>query len=189
MESDLTLLSDEQLCALAAAGDDAAMAELIKRITPLAGAKAAMYNSGDIHREDLVQEGMIAFITAVNTYDPNKNASFRTYAGACINNRILSVLRGRASGKNIPPEMVRNIDESEELQDFSADPQNIYSALEDDERFEKLLAKKLTEFERDVLKLRAENMSYEEIAEHLGVKVKAVDNALQRVKRKLMSEK
>lgn len=61
---------------------------------------------------------MIAFITAVNTYDPQKNASFRTYAAACINNRIISVLRSRNSQKNIPQDMMRNIDDGEDFQDF-----------------------------------------------------------------------
>lgn len=164
------------------------MAELISRITPLAGAKAAMYNNGDIHRDDLFQEGMIAFITAVNTYDPQKNASFRTYAAACINNRIISVLRSRNSQKNIPQDMMRNIDDGEDFQDFSADPQNIYSAQEDDARFENLLSEKLTDFERSVLALRAEKLSYEEIAERLGTNSKAVDNALQRIRRKLASD-
>ena len=131
MDRDLGKFSDEQLCSMAASGDDSAMAELISRITPLAGAKAAMYNNGDIHRDDLFQEGMIAFITAVNTYDPNKNASFRTYAAACINNRIISVLRSRNAQKNL---------------------------------------------------------SYEEIAERLGTNLKAVDNALQRIRRKLASD-
>ncbi len=120
MDRDLGKFSDEQLCSMAASGDDSAMAELISRITPLAGAKAAMYNNGDIHRDDLFQEGMIAFITAVNTYDPKKNASFRTYAAACINNRIISVLRSRNAQKNIPQDMMQNIDDGEEVQDFSA---------------------------------------------------------------------
>ena len=53
MDRDLGKFSDEQLCSMAASGDDSAMAELISRITPLAGAKAAMYNNGDIHRDDL----------------------------------------------------------------------------------------------------------------------------------------
>ena len=57
MDRDLGKFSDEQLCSMAASGDDSAMAELISRITPLAGAKAAMYNNGDIHRDDLFQEG------------------------------------------------------------------------------------------------------------------------------------
>jgi RNA polymerase sporulation-specific sigma factor len=150
--------------------------------------KAAMYNNGDIHRDDLFQEGMIAFITAVNTYDPKKNASFRTYAAACINNRIISVLRSRNAQKNIPQDMMQNIDDGEEVQDFSADPQNIYSAQEDDARFEDLLSEKLTDFERRVLTLRAEKLSYEEIAERLGTNPKAVDNALQRIRRKLASD-
>lgn len=188
MDRDLGKFSDEQLCSMAASGDDSAMAELISRITPLAGAKAAMYNNGDIHRDDLFQEGMIAFITAVNTYDPKKNASFRTYAAACINNRIISVLRSRNSQKNIPQDMMRNIDDGEDFQDFSADPQNIYSAQEDDARFEDLLSEKLTDFERSVLALRAEKLSYEEIAERLGTNSKAVDNALQRIRRKLASD-
>lgn len=188
MGSELGSLSDEQLCSLAALGDDSAMAELIRRITPLAGAKAAMYNSGDVHREDLFQEGMIAFITAVNTYDPKKNASFKTYAGACINNRIISVLRSRNSAKNIPVGMMSNLDDGDELQDFAADPQNIYSAKEDDAHFERLLLKKLTELEHSVLALRTEGLSYDEIAERLNINKKSVDNALRRIKYKLTSD-
>ena len=82
----------------------------------------------------------------------------------------------------------QNIDDGEEVQDFSADPQNIYSAQEDDARFEDLLSEKLTDFERSVLTLRAEKLSYEEIAERLGTNPKAVDNALQRIRRKLASD-
>lgn len=67
MDRDLGKFSDEQLCSMAASGDDSAMAELISRITPLAGAKAAMYNNGDIHRDDLFQEGMIAFRSTLMT--------------------------------------------------------------------------------------------------------------------------
>lgn len=147
-----------------------------------------MYNSGDVHREDLFQEGMIAFITAVNTYDPKKNASFKTYAGACINNRIISVLRSRNSAKNIPVGMMSNLDDGDELQDFAADPQNIYSAKEDDAHFERLLLKKLTELEHSVLALRTEGLSYDEIAERLNINKKSVDNALRRIKYKLTSD-
>lgn len=188
MGSELGSLSDEQLCSLAASGDDNAMAELIQRITPLAGAKAAMYNSGDVHREDLFQEGMMAFITAVNTYDPTKNASFKTYAGTCINNRIISVLRSRNSAKNIPVGMMSNLDDGEELEDFAADPQNIYSAKEEDAHFERILLKKLTELEHSVLALRSEGLSYDEIAERLNISKKSVDNALRRIKYKLTSD-
>ena len=144
MDRDLGKFSDEQLCSMAASGDDSAMAELISRITPL--------------------------------------------AAACINNRIISVLRSRNAQKNIPQDMMQNIDDGEEVQDFSADPQNIYSAQEDDARFEDLLSEKLTDFERSVLTLRAEKLSYEEIAERLGTNPKAVDNALQRIRRKLASD-
>lgn len=98
------------------------------------------------------------------------------------------MLRSRNSQKNIPQDMMRNIDDGEDFQDFSADPQNIYSAQEDDARFEDLLSEKLTDFERSVLALRAEKLSYEEIAERLGTNSKAVDNALQRIRRKLASD-
>ncbi len=186
MERSVQTLSDEQLCTLAAAGDDAAMAELIKRIMPLAGAKAAMYDHADLPREDLLQEGMIGFITAVNTYKPEKDASFRTYAGVCINNRIVSMVRRRRSQKNIPPEMVSSIEEEKNnMQDYSSDPQEIFSEYEDMLRLRALLDENLSEFEKNVLLNRAKGLSYDDIAEKLGTSAKAVDNALVRARKKI----
>ena len=189
MEGSLQKLSDEQLCTLASGGDDAAMAELIKRIMPLAGAKAAMYNHPDLHRDDLLQEGMLGFITAVNTYDPEKNASFRTYAGVCINNRIVSMLRRRSSQRNIPPDLVSSIDdEGDSVSDYSSDPQEIFSEYEDMMHLQFLLDEKLTKLEKDVLLCRARGMSYEDIASKLGTSAKSVDNALRRARKKLNQE-
>ncbi len=186
MERSVQNLSDEQLCELAAAGNDKAMAELINRIMPLAGAKAAMYDCTDLQKEDLLQEGMLGFITAVNTYNPEREASFKTYAGVCINNRIVSMLRRGRSQKNIPPEMVSSLeDEQKNMHDYSSDPQEIFSEHEDMLSLRALLDERLSEFEKNALLYRVKGLSYDDIALKLNTTAKAVDNALMRARKKL----
>ena len=190
MAKDIENQSDELLCSLASSGDDEAMAELIKRIMPLAAAKAQMYSHPDLNSEDLIQEGMFGFLTALNTYNPDKNASFKTYAGVCINNRIKSMLRRSSSKKTIPHDIVSSIWESDEdIRDYSTDPQEIMTKSEDAKALKGLLDEKLSELEKSVLNCRLKGMNYEEIANALSISTKSVDNALMRIRRKLNEEK
>lgn len=182
--------SDEELCRLSVLGDDSAIAELIKRIMPLARAKAAMYSHSDLNTEDLVQEGMFGFMTALKTYDPNKSTAFKTYAGVCINNRILSLLRRSNSAKIIPHDIVSSIDdENANLQDYTSDPQLIFLQNEDMENLQGLIKEVLSPFEQKVLDYRLSGCSYEEISKELSVSTKSVENALGRVRRKLNENK
>ena len=190
MSKEIEKQSDEILCSLASSGDDEAMAELIKRIMPLAAAKAQMYSHPDLNKEDLIQEGMLGFLTALNTYNPDKNASFKTYAGVCINNRIKSLLRRSISKKTIPHDIVSSLWENEEdIKDYSTDPQEIMTKSEDIKALKGLLDEKLSPLEKSVLNCRLKGMSYEEIANRLLISTKSVDNALARIRKKLNSDK
>ncbi len=179
-------LTDDELVFRAANGDDAAMAQLIASVTPIARAKASGFVSPRISGEDLVQEGMFGFLHAVKTYDPSKGASFKAYAEVCINNRIVSAVRTSFNNKNAAlsnalPYEPEKVEEAVS----EADPADIFSRKEDAERFREILSKGLSEFENRVVELRMMDMSYSQIAERLDCSEKAVDNALQRIRRKM----
>ena len=182
------LLSDEQLVALARRGDDSAMAILIARITPAVQARAAVNSSGSsVEFDDLTQEGMLGFLKAVYSFDEKGGASFRTYANACINNRIVSVLRRQSRGKDIPAPVLVYLDDTEfELPASSdADPQEIISAEESAKQLDHKLNTKLSPLEKKVADLYLSGLSYGDISAKLGISSKAVDNAIQRMRKKL----
>lgn len=190
MSRDIESLNDEVLCCLAQKGDDEAMAELIKRIMPLAAAKAQLYSHPDLNRDDFIQEGMLGFLTAVNTYKNDRNASFKTYAGVCINNCIKSLLRKSISKKTIPHDIVSSIWENEEeIKDYSTDPQEIMTKSEEINALKGLLDRRLSALEKSVLDCRLEGMSYEQISQRLSISEKSVDNAMFRIRKKLNSDK
>ncbi|MDR1463929.1 MAG: sigma-70 family RNA polymerase sigma factor [Oscillospiraceae bacterium] len=187
MPEEQTLLthgSDETLAQLAQAGNAEAFALLIARTVPLAQARAAQFFSAGRGAaqtaEDLAQEGMLGALSAVTTFRPEKGASFRTYASACINNRILSALRRGRSEATVPlPE------EDLPARGADADPQDIFSMMEETHRVMEAIRLRLTDLERGVAEAYLAGERYDQIAARLQVTPKAVDNAIQRVRRKL----
>lgn len=181
-------LTDEELAVRAANGDDASMALLIATVTPIARAKASSFANARVSGDDLVQEGMLGFLDAVKTYDSAKGSSFRSYAEVCINNRIVSAVRTSFNNKNAAlSNAVPYETEVAEITDHAADPANIVSQKEESEHLEEILASGLSDFEKQVVDLRLLDMSYSQIAEYLGCSEKAVDNALQRIRKKMRS--
>ena len=158
--------SDEQLVARAKDGDDEALTALIQRYAPFVRMRAGAYGVKELDADDLYQEGMIALLTAVRNYCAGLNSSFRTFASVCINNKLNSALRAHMREKNAPMRGYLSLSEQ-------TDARN--------RRIETLLSL----FERQVLKLYLSSYSYEEMSKQLGSSTKAVDNALQRVRRKL----
>lgn len=182
-------LSDEELAVLAANGDDESMALLISKVTPVAAAKASSFAKARIPDEDLTQEGMLGFLDAVRTFNPENGATFRGYAETCINNRIVSAVRVNYNNKNAAlSNAVAFEDNGADIGDTSADPAVIVSRNDESEYYEKLLSSGLSEFEYKVVMLRLENKSYSDVAKELGCSEKAVDNALQRIKKKMRAK-
>lgn len=179
---------DEELVLLACKGDNNAMAKLITGIVPLVKARAAAFADKNLEAEDLTQEGMLGFLSAVYSYKPGGEAAFRTYAATCINNRIISAVRSQLSKKNMPLNFSLPFSEDgSDLHDPQSDPQDILSAQEETKRLLRILNENLSTFERAVFQQRLAGKSYEQTAESLHTTVKAVDNALQRAKKKLKS--
>ncbi len=178
-------LTDEELAIRAANGDDASMALLIATVTPIARAKASGFAGPRISGDDLAQEGMLGFLDAVKTFDASKG-SFKAYAEVCINNRIVSAVRTSFNNKNAALSKAVPYETSDvDVTDSSTDPANIVSEIESSEYIRDLLIKELSDFERQVVDLRLLDMSYSQIAQKLGCGEKAVDNALQRIRKKM----
>ena len=197
LSSTFAELSDESLCSMAVAGDRVAEETLVTRYTRLVRTCARPFFLAGGDSEDLIQEGMVALIKAVREYTPDKAASFRTFAEICIRNRLYSVLRASARDKH----KALNQSISLDTPDFDSnsytsgtsslaqrDPEDF---LIDREHTAALLAgvrKQLSEFEAKILGYYLDGLSCREIAETVGKPPKSVDNAVQRIRRKVAQQ-
>ncbi len=181
-------LTYEELAVLAAGGDDESMALLISAITPIAKAKGYALANARVAGDDLTQEGMLGFLEAVRSFNPEKG-SFKTYAETCINNRILSAVRASYNNKNAAlSKAVPLEDRAEEVSGDESDPEKILSSKCGFEHITGLINSNLSEFERQVITLRFLGLSYSEISMKLDCGEKAVDNALQRIRKKMRAQ-
>jgi len=131
-------------------------------------------------REDLLQEGKLAFLSAVSSFQPGKGASFRTYVSVCVSHRVASALRrsAKAFEEALPEDFL--IPGARTM-----DPQDIFAAMEETRRIMEAIQSQLSRLERSVIEGYLAGQSYEAIARRLSVGPKTVDNALQRVRKKL----
>ena len=194
LSSNLAELPDETLCSMVAAGDRVAEETLVTRYTRLVRTCARPFFLAGGDSEDLIQEGMVALIKAVREFAPDKTATFRTFAEICIRNRLYSVLRASARDKH----KALNQSISLDTPDFDSnsytsgtsslaqrDPED---CLIDREHTAALLAgvrKQLSEFEAKILGYYLDGLSCREIADTVGKPPKSVDNAVQRIRRKV----
>ncbi len=173
--------SDESLVELARSENEEAFARLISRYSAMLHRLAAQYSeTSALDTEDLAQEGLLGLLSAVRTYRPD-GAAFGTFACACMRNRMLTALR-RAQG--IPP-VLEDTEEPAAETPSADDPAALLVRREELEALREHLRSALTELEYQVLTRYLAAYSYEEIARSLSVSRKAVDNALQRLRRKL----
>ena len=165
----------------AAAGDQEAFGQIVQRMEPLIHAQIHRLRWDGIEAEDLAQEALIGLLAAVRTYRPEKGAAFTTYATTCIRHRLLDAIRrcGDQTVNEVP------LEEDADLPDFSADPALLMQEQEGTDRLLSQLKNRLTPLEYQVLLLRLSDCSYEEIARRIETSKKSVDNAVQRIRRKL----
>ena len=186
--------SDETLCALAASGNREAEEVLVARYNRLVRTCARPFFLIGGDSEDLTQEGMVGLIKAVREYDAAKEASFRTFAEICIRSRLYSVLRAAARDKHSPLNQSVPLDtpflDSNSFTSGTSHlaQRNPEEFLIDREHTAALLAgvrKQLSEFEAKILGYYLDGLSCREIAETVGKPPKSVDNAVQRIRRKV----
>ena len=190
-----TELSDEALAQLAGSGDRVAEETLVLRFGRLVRvcARPLFLMGGD--SEDLVQEGMLGLLTAIREYDPDRGASFRTFAEVCTRNRLHSAVKAAARDKHTPlnsyvpldPALFDGTDtESRRTVDRTqGDPEAFFIQREDTQERMNQIYRQLSPLESRILRLYLSGSSYSEIAAKCHRPLKSVDNAVQRIRRKI----
>lgn len=184
-------INDEELACLAKNKHPHAFSELLNRYTKLMLYKISCIRPDGSEADDFMQECSLALLDAVDSYSSENKASFRTYAGVCIDNRLKSVLRKSVSEKNKPLSGYVEINdyfsssEAGSAVSKGSDPEEQILVRESVTELRQRLAEQLSKTEYEVFSMYLNGRSYEDIAKSIGVSQKTVDNALQRVRRKL----
>lgn len=157
--------------------------------------KVIQYNSHlGLEINDLIQEGLLALSSAMNTYNEKMDASFYTYAKQCIENKINSQITtaNRKKHKFLNESLSLELSEEENsmevrknIGDYRNNPEELIIEEENVELIKKIAKEKLTDFEYKVFELKSKGLSYKEISKILKKNVKSVDNALKRIRMKL----
>ena len=193
----LNTVTDEQLAELASAGNREAEELLVSRYHQLVRACARPFFLAGGDSEDLIQEGMVGLIKAFRDYSPDREASFRTYAEICIRNRLYSVLRAAVRDKHQPLNQSVSLDTPDfDSNSYTSGTSNLAQRNPEDSLIDKehtaaLLSgvrKQLSEFEAKILGYYLDGLSCREIAETVGRSPKSVDNAVQRIRRKVAQQ-
>ena len=184
--SQTTEYSDEELCRLTASGDRDAEEILVKRYLRMVRVCARPYFLAGGDSEDLIQEATFGLLKAIREFSPGYDAKFKTFAEVCIRNRIRSAVATASRCKHAP--LNDSVPFEPPMLGIGASPEELYISREEEaERLDRL-AQKLSPLERKILKLFLHGLSYREISEQVGRPTKSVDNAIQRIRRKVAGD-
>lgn len=183
--SDYSDFTDTELLTKIKDSDKSAMDTLIERYRSTVEAIAMKYINSPLEKDDLVQEGMIGLLAAINSYKSDKGAKFVTYASRCIDNSVQTALRKFSRMKDIPPSNIVALEEDYFDNQVVLSAEDEYLAKESVSTLTEVLYEGLSSFENEVLRLYIVGCPYVEIAERLGKNPKAIDNAIQRIRKKL----
>lgn len=190
-------LEDEMIVELVHQGDSEALDYLIHKYKNFVRAKARSYFLVGADREDIVQEGMIGLYKAIRDFKEDKQSSFKAFAELCITRQMITAIKMATRQKHIPLNCYVSLDKpiyeddsARTLMDVLSgakmtNPEELIINREEFDHMEEKMTELLSDLERKVLLLYLEGRSYQEISEELNRHVKSIDNALQRVKRKL----
>jgi RNA polymerase sporulation-specific sigma factor len=194
-------LEDLQLAIKARNGDGQALDALIRRYTGFVRLKASSYFLAGGDSDDLVQEGLIGLYKAVRDFRPDKETSFRSFAELCVTRQIITAIKTATRFKHAPLNTYVSFSQTPAGQESDSectlgdalpgpsvdDPSTCVISTEELQSLVFCLGTGLSRLEADALKLYLEGSSYEQMAELLGCDTKTIDNALQRVKRKIIT--
>jgi len=194
-------LEDLQLVLRARNGDGAALDVLIRRYTGFVRLKASSYFLAGGDSDDLVQEGLIGLYKAVRDFRADKETSFRSFAELCVTRQIITAIKTATRFKHAPLNTYVSFSHTPAGQESDSectlgdalpgpgvdDPSVCVISTEELHSLVFTLGSGLSQLEADALRLYLEGSSYEEMAEDLGCDTKTIDNALQRVKRKILT--
>lgn len=178
--------SDEALCRMAALGDRNAEEALVKRYLRMVRVCARPFFLAGGDSEDLIQEATFGLLKAIREFEPGHDVKFRTFAEVCIRNRIRSAVATAARSKHAP--LNDSVPFESPMLGIGASPEELYISREEEaERLSKL-DQKLSPLERKILLFFLHGLSYREISEQVGRPIKSVDNAIQRIRRKVVGD-
>ena len=189
--------TDEQVVALAQQGDAVAVEYLLGKYKNFVRSKARSYFLIGADHEDIVQEGMIGLFKAIRDYQPERLSSFRAFAELCITRQIITAIKTATRQKHVPLNSYVSLnkpiydEESDRtlmdviVEYHAQNPEELIIGREEILTLRDKVEQVLSGLEQDVLNAYLDGKSYQEIADMLGRHVKSIDNALQRVKRKL----
>lgn len=188
---------DEEIVIEAKSGNNRAQEYLISKYEGFVKIKSRSYFLIGADKEDIYQEGMIGLYKAIRDFNPEKLTSFKAFAELCITRQIITAIKTATRQKHIPLNTYISLNkpiyeaESERtlidvLSEFKiSNPEDLIIGKEEIENIEKAMEKVLSDLEKEVLQSYLDGKSYQEIASDLDRQAKSIDNALQRVKRKL----
>lgn len=189
---------DEEIVVAIRNGDLFALEFLMDKYKDFVRAKTRPYFLIGADRDDILQEGMIGLYKAVRDYNPDKAASFRSFADICVTRQIITAVKASNRQKHMPLNsyvslnrpMYEEDNERSTFLDLMAttkivNPEDIFIVQENVQDIEEMISKKLSKLEKEVLSLYLQGKSYQDIAHEMDKPHKSIDNALQRVKHKL----
>lgn len=189
-------MPDEQVIREIQSGDNMALNYLMNKYNDLVNMKASKFFMVGAERDDMVQEGLIGLYKATKSFNAQKQNSFKTFANLCIERQLITALKTSNRQKNIPLNSAFSLNTAayEENDDVSVmdiletktieDPAEMITKQEYYSSIENKINESLSDFERQVLHYYKQGKSYAAIAEKLGTKVKSVDTAIQRIRKK-----
>lgn len=199
-EHDYSQYTDEEMLSFYHQGETGAIDYLLEKYKPLVRKKArTLYLIGG-DNDDLIQEGMIALYKAIRDFNPEHESSFIAFANLCIEHQLYNVIKRANRLKNTPLNTYislyspMNIAEDDASRETLADtlqpaelinPEDILIDRENVTDIESAIESKLSNFEQSVVELYIDGCNYQQIAKQLGKSTKSIDNALQRIKKKL----
>ncbi|TDT51269.1 RNA polymerase sporulation sigma factor SigH [Fonticella tunisiensis] len=194
---DFDNMLDEEIVVLARTGDSSAEEYLINKYRNYVKAKAKSYFLIGADKDDIYQEGMIGLYKAIRDFKPDKLSSFRAFAELCITRQIITAIKTATRQKHIPLNSYISLNKPiyDEESDRTlidvlstihvSDPEELIISREERIKIERKMSEILSDLEMEVLRCYLDGKSYQEIACDLDRHAKSIDNALQRVKRKL----
>lgn len=194
---DFSTLPDDEIIAIIHEGNTDALDFLITKYRSFVRLKGRSYFLIGGDREDIIQEGMIGLYKAIRDFRPDRLSSFKGFAELCITRQIITAIKTATRQKHIPLNSSVSLDRPVYTEDSERtllemlsgpildDPEDLIIHKEDFKHLEEEMNKVLSPLEKQVLALYLDGRTYQEISFELNRQVKSVDNALQRIKRKL----
>ena len=195
-ENEYTQMTDEKLIENVKQEDQTALNCLIERYNDLVTMKANKFFMVGAEKEDMIQEGMIGLYKAIKSFDTEKQNSFKTFANMCVERQLITAVKNSNRQKHIPLNSSVSLnsaayEDNEDMDKMDVldikmmnDPSDIIADREYFENMESKIKENLSSFELQVLKEYEKGKSYAAIAEKLNAKVKSVDTAIQRIRKK-----